>query len=363
MDLQMWSHNMSYRIPNLATLAFDTDINIQGDDFDDWESWLISGDIDILDGDYRQEFNVVEQQLAGRVIGAFQPQTEQYQAGLFELMPILNDIRWDVMVRARDGFRFISEVERLETDMELRFDLLIQDTLANPRVTGDLEVIDGAMTFQGEAFEVRSGTVRFVEDLGNPFVDIQAGADVRNTCEDSDYLLEQSSSAMTLTSNFDANEQQSYHILMTIEGQMDNLNFDLESNPYADQRDILSLLLTGCTVDELTAAGASRPTLEVALGPLLGRLEREIQDVVAVDEFTITPGVERTQVRIGDTLSRRLSWGFQLDTGFADATGSQQTRLELRLSDRWAIEMSERSHRETNNVLLDLKLNYRLPLD
>ena len=361
-DLQVWSHNMSYRIPNLATLAFDTNLNIEARDFDDWESWLISGEIDILDGEYFQQFNIVEQQLAGRVIGAFQPRTDQYEAGLFELVPILNDIRFDVMLRARDGFRFISEVERMEMDLELRFDLWIQDTLVNPRVTGDLDVIDGAVTFQGESFEVRSGTVRFIDDMSNPYVEIQAGADVRNTCDESDYL-EHTSSAMTLTSNFDATDQRYYHIVMNIQGRLDNLDFHLESNPYADQRDILSLLLTGCTVDELTASGASRPTLEVALGPLLGRLEREIQDVVAVDEFTITPGVERTQVRIGDTLSRRLSWGFQLDTGFADATGSQQTRLELKLSDRWTVEMSERSHTETNNVLLDMKLNYRLPLD
>lgn len=362
MDLDVWSHNMSYRIPELATLAFDTNLNLTAEDWQDWESWLITGDVDVLDGTYRQEFNIVERQLAGRVIGAFQPQTDQYEAGLFDAAPMLEDIEFDLQARARDGFRVETKLDRLEMDLEFRFDVLIRDTLANPRVNGDFDVIDGHVAFQGEAFDVRSGTISFDGDLTNPHLDIQAGADVRNTCEESEFANEVSS-AMTLSSNIDTAELQRYHIMMNLHGSLENLDLQMESNPYADQRDILSLLLTGCTVDQLTASGASRPTLEVALGPLLGRLEREIQGVVAVDEFTITPGVERTQVRIGDELTRRLSWRFHLDAGFTDATGGQKYQLEYKLSDRWSAELSERSHQETDDFLIDLKLNYRLPLD
>ena len=362
MDLEVWSHNMTYRFPDLATVVFDTNLRLEASDWHDFETWLISGDVDLLDGLYEQEFNFVEQELAGRVIGAFQPQMEQYEADLFELIPSLNDIRFDTQVRARDGFFLRTSLDRLEMDLEFRFDLLIQETLVDPTVVGDLDVISGDVSFQGEVFEVRSGTVRFSDDWTNPRLEIQATSDVRATCDESAFQDEMSPS-MTLMSNMEAAELEYYHIVMTIEGELENLDLRLESNPYADQRDILSLLLTGCTVDELTASGASRPTLEVALGPLLGRLEREIQDVVAVDEFTITPGVERTQVQIGDTLTRRLSWRFFLDTGFTEATGGQQYQLEYRLSDHWTAEMSERSHLESDNFLLDLKLNYRLPLD
>ncbi len=363
MDMQMWSHNMSYRIPALMTLAFDTNLRLTASDWQDFETWLVQGNVDILDGVYHQEFNVVEQEIAGRVIGAFQPQTERYEAGLLEAVPILNDIEFDMNLRARDGFRFQSQVDRLEADLEFRFDLLLQDTFANPRVTGDLDVLDGDVSFQGEAFEVRSGTISFNEDVSNPHLDIEAGADVRNTCEQSEFV-DEVSPAMTLTSNIDTGDaHRPYHIMLNLQGELENMSVQLDSNPHADERDILSLLLTGCTVDQLTATGASRPTLEVALGPLLGRLEREIADVVAVDELTITPGVERTQVRISDNLTRRLNWRFHLDTGFADASGGQQTQLELKLSDNWSAELSERSYEETDDFLIDLKLNYRLPLD
>ena len=362
MDIQVWSHNMTYRFPDLVTMALDTNLRLEAPDWHDFETWLVSGQIDILDGTYQQEFNFVEQELAGRVMGAFQPRTDRYEAGLFELFPILNDISFDMQVRARDSFFLRGSLDRMAMNLEFRFDLNVRDRLTNPRITGDLDVIAGGLSFQGEAFDVTSGTVRFTDDLTNPYVDIQAGADVRNLCEQTEFT-EEVSSAMTLRSNFDAADAQNYHIRLNLEGQLDNLDLELESNPYADQRDILSLLLTGCRVDELTAAGASRPTLEVALGPLLGRLEREIQDVVAVDEFTIMPGVERTQVQVGDTLTRRLSWRFHLDTGFADATGGQQYQLEYRLSDPWTAEFSGRNPMESDNFLLDLKLNYRLPLD
>ena len=362
MDLNIWSHNMTYRFPDVVTMAFDTNLRIEASDWHDWATWLVSGDVDVLDGVYTQEFNFVEQELAGRVFGAFQPQAERYEAGLFELFPILNDISFDMQVRARDGFHLRSQFDRLAMDLEFRFDLLVQDRLVNPRITGDLDVLDGELAFQGESFDVSSGTVRFADDFTNPYLEIQAGADVRNTCEQSEFADEQSP-AMTLASNMDALDTQHYHIILNIEGHLENLDFNMESNPYADQRDILSLLLTGCTVDQLTATGASGPTLEVALGPLLGRLEREIQDVVAVDEFTIMPGVERTQVHISNTLTRRWNLRAQLETGFADAAGGQQVQLEYRRWNHWTAEVSGRSHTQTGNFLLDLKLNYRLPLD
>ncbi|RAL20536.1 hypothetical protein DL240_15970 [Lujinxingia litoralis] len=362
LDLQMWSHNMSYRIPEMAQLAFDTNLRMQAEDWQRWETWLVSGDFNILDGLYTQRVRIVEQELAGRVFGAFNRQARRYEQSLFELIPALNDVRFDLNVRARDGFRLQSLVERLELDLEFRFDLRLRDTLVAPRISGTIDVIDGQVAFQGEAFEVRSGSVRFDDDVGNPYLDIVAGADVRNTCREADFLDERNSTMM-LSSNLDATGQEYYHIIMNIRGYLNNLDLLMESNPYADQRDILSLLLTGCTVDQLTASSASRPTLEIALGPLLGRLEREIQDVVKVEEFTIMPGVERTQVRIGDALTRRLSWRFQLDTGFADATGGQQYQLKYRLSDRWSTELSERSRTETQQFLIDLKLRYRLPLD
>jgi autotransporter translocation and assembly factor TamB len=296
------------------------------------------------------------------VLGAFNRQTERYEASLLEELPELRDVELDLAVRARDGFTVENQIDRLSLDLELRIDVRLRETLADPSLSGNIDVIDGKVTFQGEVFTVRSGTLRFTGKPENPYIDIIAGADVKNRCREG-RLSDDFDTDIDLTGDLEQTEQQEYHVILNITGKADNLNVQLDSNPYADQRDILSLLLTGCTVDQLTASSASGPTLEIALGPLLGRIEKEVQDVVKVSEFSIMPGVERTQVRIGDTLTRRLSWNFQLESGIGEAAGGQRYELEYRLSDNWSAELSERSQGEGSDLLIDLKLRYRLPLD
>lgn len=357
-----WSHNMKYRLPDTANITFDTDLRLFAQNILDPATWMVRGDVDILDGIYYRNSSVIEQQVTGRVFGAFDRRTTRFEASIFEQVPMLSKIGFDVALRARDGFKVQNQIERLDLDLELRVDLRLRDTLVDPNITGDVEVISGQVGFQGEQFDVRSGTVRFAGEMGNPWVDVIAGADIRNRCRDQAFG-DEFQTDLTLSGDLGATREQYYHIMLHLNGYADNLDVQFDSNPYADQRDVLSLLLSGCTVDQLTASSASGPTLEIALGPLLGRIEKEIQDVVKVNEFTIMPGVERTQVRIGDRLSQRLSWNFQLDTGMSEAAGGQRYQLEYKLSDRWAVELSERSKTESNNFLLDLKLKYRLPLN
>ena len=50
----------------------------------------------------------------------------------------------------------------------------------------------------------------------------------------------------------------------------------------------------------------------MALGPVLGWIEGQVQNAVEVEEFTITPSVDRLKATVGDSISRRLSWRLQL---------------------------------------------------
>jgi len=317
--------------------------------------------IDILDGRYYRDMSLVNQQITGRVIDAFSGRTRRYQANPLSQMPSLREIVFDLQIRARDGVAMQNQVDRFQLDLEMRMDLRLQQTLNDPRMTGEVKVVDGAVGFQGERFEVSEGTLTYRGSLTNPHIDIRAGADIDNRCVDR-REFETMSTSLSFAGDFDRNRQSTYHILLNAEGPVDNMNIEMESNPYADQRDILSLMLTGCTVDELTASSASQPTLEIALGPLLGRLEKQVKDVVELSEFSIMPGVERTEVRIGDEVTRRLRWNFQLDTGMSEESGGQRYQLEYRLSEQWSAEFSERSLNETENLLLDMRLKYRVPL-
>ncbi|MFB6263840.1 MAG: translocation/assembly module TamB domain-containing protein, partial [Bradymonadaceae bacterium] len=360
--LSLWGHGMDYRIPGTADVSFDPDVEVRMTDVFEPDTWLVEGTVDILTARYYRNFSIFEEQLTGRVVGAFRRRTEEFEAGLLETNPWLGDVEFDLAIRAADGVRIENRIDRFVLDLQLRLDLRLRERLADPRLTGEIEVVDGTVEFQGETFEVRNGTFEYTGSPDNPLVAVTAGADIRNRCaqlEPRDRL----GSELDVLGDFDQQRREVYHVVLRAEGRVDNLDVQFESNPFADQRDVLSLMLTGCTVDSLTASNATSPTLEVALGPLLGQIERQVREVVELSEFTITPGVERTRVVIGDRLSRRLYWNLELDTGFAQEAAEQEYRLEYRLNDFWTAELSERTRGVNRDLLLDLELEYRLPLD
>lgn len=355
---------MSYVFTDMASVTVDTEMRLRASEPLKLGTWRVSGAVDILDGVFFQNISVFEKQLTGRVLGAFQRKAEAYQSTLVEQMPELEETQFELMVRARDGFKVRNQIERFDLDLELRMELLFSNTLAVPRLQGDVEVLDGTVIFQGEQFRMRSGVVRFNGAMDNPYIDVVAGADIRNTCT-GNRTNNTFTQALTMSAggqNTDV-QQSFYHISLNVRGALDGLNILYESVPYADQRDVISLILTGCTVDQLTASSASQPTLELALGPLIGRLEREIQDVIKVEEFTIMPGVEVTQLRISDRITRALSWNFQLDTGLSEATRGQFFQLEYALTEQWAAQLAESTRTENNQFMIDLRLKYHLPLD
>lgn len=360
--LRIQSANMSYRLPQVANLTFGTDIELIAPDLDRYDTWQVTGAVDVVDGLYYENISIFQEQLTNRILGAFNRTTETYEASVLERFPMLEEVEFDVALRARDGFRVESEIDRLELDLELRVDVRLQKTLLAPQLDGEVDVLDGRVTFQGERFDVRNGTVRFTGSPNNPVVDIVADSDVNNRCREPD-IGDETRRSLSLKGDFADEEERIFHVILTVQGRLDNMAVQFESNPYADQRDILSLILTGCTVDQLTASSASSPTLEVALAPVLGWIEGTVQDVVEVEEFTITPSVDRLRTSIGDRLSRRLRWRLQVDTGLTEPTGGQLAQLEYKISDAWAAELSESSRSEDDSFVIDFKLKYRIFLD
>ncbi len=368
-DFSLWTHNISYAVPEMVNVTLDTDLRLAGQDIEAVDSWKVSGNVEILDGLFYQNISVLERELTGRVLGAFNRRTEVYEASLLDEMPELEQLKLDVALKARDGFKLKNQIDRFGLDLEFRIDLHLANTIEDLSLTGDVDVIDGKVLFQGESFVVRTGTVRFSGDASKPYVDVVAVADIRNVCS-GDSLQNDFTGALALNGAVTTTSEvqdETYQISLNVKGNADNINILYDAVPYADQRDIISLILTGCTVDLLTASSASQPTLETLLGPLIGRLEKEIQEVVRVEEFNITPGVNRTQLLISDDLTRRLSWRFKLDKAFNDANSTGQSgQLEYQLTDRWAAVLEESSYSDLNTsgrFQIDLKLKYRLPLD
>lgn len=362
LNLRVEASNMAYRLPGVASLTFGADLELVAPDLEQFDTWSVNGDVTIVDGRYYESISIFQEQLTNRVLGVFDRKTETYEASLLERFPMLEDVRFDVGISARDGFRVESEVDRLELDLDLRLDVRLRSTLSSPQLDGEIGVLDGRVTFQGERFDVRTGSLRFDGDPGNPWVDIVADSDVNNRCREPD-IGRETRRSLSLRGDVGRDEERIFHIVLNIQGELENMSFQFESNPYADRRDILSLILTGCTVDQLTASSASSPTLEVALAPVLGWIEGTVQDVVEVEEFTITPSVDRLRTSIGDRITRRLRWRLEVDTGLTEPTGGQLAELEYKISDAWSAELRESSRSEDDSFVIDFKLKYRLFLD
>jgi hypothetical protein len=369
LDLKLWTDNISYSSPGVANVTLDTDLTFRAEKLLELDTWKVSGMIEFIDGLFYQNISVFERELTGRILGAFDRKTEVYEASIFDEFPELGEMEFDLGIVARDGFKLKNQIERFALDLEFRIGLRLANTLENPQLTGDIEVIDGVVLFQGERFNVTTGVVRFSGNPSNPYIDVVAVADITNACsataEDDQFTGTLALNGAVTTS--DETREETYQISLNVRGTPDNLNIVYNSNPFADQRDIISLILTGCTVDLLTASSASQPTLETLLGPLIGRLEREIQEFVSVEEFNIVPGIERAQVRISDNLTRRLSWQFQLDKSFNEASSTGQTsKLEYQFTEQLSAQASESTYSDlntSNRFQIDLRLKLRIPLD
>ena len=369
LDLKLWTDNISYSSPGVANVTLDTDLTFRAEQLLELDTWKVSGVVEFIDGLFYQNISVFERELTGRILGAFDRKTEVYEASVFDEFPELGEVEFDLQILARDGFKLKNQIERFVLDLEFRIGLKLANTLENPQLTGDIEVIDGVVLFQGERFNVTTGVVRFSGDPSNPFIDVVAVADIANACSATSEG-EQFTGTLALNgavTTADETREETYQISLNVRGTPDNLDITYNSNPFADQRDIISLILTGCTVDLLTASSASQPTLETLLGPLIGRLEREIQEFVSVEEFNIVPGIERAQVRISDNLTRRLSWQFQLDKSFNEANSTGQTStLEYQFTEQLSAQASESTYSDlntSNRFQIDLRLKLRIPLD
>ena len=108
----LWTQNMSYRLPEVANLTFDTNVRLEAADLDRPDTWRLSGDVDILDGVYYENISIFQQQLTNRLIGAFSRKTEQYEASIVDRFPALEEMGFNLNIRARDGFRIQNEIDR-----------------------------------------------------------------------------------------------------------------------------------------------------------------------------------------------------------------------------------------------------------
>ncbi len=208
----------------------------------------------------------------------------------------------NIRVRA-DNRLFVSG---MGLESEWSADIRIRGTSANPSVTGRADVIRGTYSFAGKRFELERGRVRFEGGpIGNPVLDILA-----------------------------TTEAEGITASIAITGSGQNPQIAFTSTPALAQDEVLSRLLFGSSVTNLSATQA------IQLASALNGLRGSGGGLNPLGELRSAAGIDRLRILGADEASGRgtaLAAGQYLTDDIyieiiTDARGFTATQLEVALS-------------------------------
>lgn len=352
------ARNLSYR--SLAggtevSLTLHTAGQLRVRDLSDARTWSVGGELDIIDGRVTTVAALFEGQRALLRSAVGGGQTARFQASIFEQLPFLQFIRLDgVNLRIRDGFRINGDFDSLRLGLDLSANINIDGAVGTPSLGGIMSLLPGgAVTWQGSDFVVREGSVVWSGDPYNPEVAMTADVDIENKCIQASSDDGDGAVAAEIT--------EIYRITLKVEGQVADgeLEPNFTSQPFVNQADIATLILTGCTADQLNASAASSPGLALALDQVLSNVEDNLENFLRVEDLQIVSDLNTTEVVITEQLTPRFRLRF---SGVFGNGGAQQSfAAQYTLLDNLLFEGGERS--TNNGVQLDARLKFTYPFD
>jgi len=216
--------------------------------------------------------------------------------------------------------------------IQLKADLSVIGTLAQPNLTGRLEITDGYIVYLDRKFEITRGLLDFTDPhVINPILDIQAEADIKNYQEP---------------------DVDPYHIIFAITGPADKAKISLQSSPVLDEANILSLLTFGTTREQIFSQSPDKYNTSLK-DILLERAEQyssqkisgfvagQISNIFDLDDVSI----EGNLFNFGDSwgpqlvaskqLSKRMKVTYSTRIGYLN---EQSIQLDYKLTDHFYLQ-------------------------
>jgi autotransporter translocation and assembly factor TamB len=289
--LQLTGRELAVRIPE-ASVLLNADLAFAGTP----EASRLDGQVRVLEGRYTKDIPLTGA-LAGRRV------TRSGGTDLSKI-PFVKNLALQVAVSAPDQV----VVKNNLADMELRGDLLVLGTPALPAVVGRAETLPGAkILFQDRTYLVEEGTVDFIDPSKlEPYVHLVATTTI-----------------------------QSIDVRLAANGTPAALKLDLKSTPYMDQQDLLTLLATGQTPQQLAqgSGGGGEALSNLLVNQFAKGVERGVGDQGAVDLLRIQPGtssggtVSAGSLSVGKRINDRLMITYTQD--LTSAPGKTPGRLVI----------------------------------
>ena len=274
LDLTATGDRMRLRYPEGFDSVVNASIALRGE----IGSPVLSGTVDVLDGVYRKriETNVNIVTLTGGGKGL---PTSVAAASAFPL-------RFDIQIHAPSTLRVDNNVGRLVA----RADLTLGGTYDRPVLFGRADIERGEILFEGQRYQITRGTIDFLNPTRiEPYFDIEAETRVQ---------------APAVSASSAGNDV--YRVTFAVSGVLGGrMSFQLNSDPYLPQIDILGLLF-GQTTDvsnpELRALQSQNVTqseeqlLRLGLtrfltAPIYAPATRALESSLGIDTVQFSPSV------------------------------------------------------------------------
>jgi autotransporter translocation and assembly factor TamB len=288
------------------------------------ENRRLSGELVILEGEYTRDVDI-------NPIAAVTERTRK--VALLEKhadQGLLDSIEMDIAIKSRQALVVDNNISLLQ----LKPDLHIQGSAAQPVFTGRAEVDSGTISYQGREFTVTKGVVDFINPYKiEPHIDVEGEAQIRQ-----------------------------WKIYLTVKGVPENLKVTLRSEPDLPNGDILSLLVFGKTVREFIEGegGQSASPAELLAALMSDRLQTGVKDATGLDSVEVgysSNGSEsdssRMKIEVGKDLSRYVTVKYGIET--TNSKIVQRAITEYRFLEHLILEAYQNSEGDYGS-----ELQYRL---
>lgn len=349
-DLNTRVNGLAYRIPNELNITLNANLQIAAQEISDSMSWSIAGDVELVDGRYYKDINIFSESFS---IGGIGRSLDFFTRPIWLTNPIIRDMQADLNVAGRDRLRVVSKIANAELNIELKTDLHIAGRLGKMNVTGEMRMLDNSRVYYGDRrFQFANGTLLFdgfIDDSGFPwpFMDARLETEFKSTCASRRLgTLDSTQTQSNLVRTTDVNP--TIYMTVDVQGRLPlDMTFNLESSPYYDQRDQLSLIVTGCSVDELTGGSGSAPTLEFVFRPVISIVEESVEQRFSIDDVDLIPAPGGTaDILVEDEVSERLTWTMDATVGSGSAT-RQSLSGRLTVRNGLQLELLQESNAQT----------------
>jgi translocation and assembly module TamB len=281
LDLKLKAHDLPLMIPDTLEARLNAELDIRGTP----EKSLVSGDIQIIEGKYYKDMHLnIAESLSKK-------SREQALTASQIPWPFLKNMGLDITTRYREPFVVDNNMALLALIPDLR----IYGSVNQPLISGRAQVESGTVYFQKKEFNVKKGVFDFINPYKiEPAIDVQSQIKIRE-----------------------------WTVFLNISGTPDNLKFTISSDPWETRENILSMLITGRTTQELIAeeGGLSRSSTKILADILAETAQKQIKDATGLDvvELEYTEAKEadasdEVKVTVGKELSQRVTVKYGMQT-------------------------------------------------